>query len=209
MVSLLIFIGILLVGLSFWIGKTESARQQEEFRQLNQTREELLTAKKEVGTLLEQIETVSEKVVQEISARVEEAKLLDKEQRIPEGTDEENVELDEEIEEEIDREIEEEIDEGEKTRGSVLQMRKKAYSEETAMGKKIIFPWRKDNFINKGHSAANKNLPANETPPKHQMVYAMDKLGYSSEEIAKQLKMGKGEVKLILQLKRKGEEVNA
>lgn len=46
------------------------------------------------------------------------------------------------------------------------------------------------------------------TTSKHQDVYALSDLGYSPEEIARKLAIGKGEVALILELKFKGEEVN-
>lgn len=49
---------------------------------------------------------------------------------------------------------------------------------------------------------------SNQLQPKHLLVYNLAEMGYSEEEIAKELKMGKGEVSLLLQLRRKGEEGN-
>ncbi|PKM47595.1 MAG: hypothetical protein CVV03_02340 [Firmicutes bacterium HGW-Firmicutes-8] len=212
MVNLLIVIGIIFVGLSFWRGKVQSAQQQEEFEGLKQIRDELVEAKKEVGTLLEQIEVVSEKVVQEISAKVEEAKLLEKEDNSS-AIIEEDEEQDEPEEQDYDDEYTDEpADMDLAVRKALLNSpvtpRQKTNARDAAKSKTIMFPRRKNMFDDEQRLTVSQSQPVTEPSPKHQMVYAMAKLGYSEDEIAKQLKIGKGEVKLILQLKRKGEEAN-
>lgn len=212
MVNLLIVIGIIFVGLSFWRGKVQSAQQQEEFEGLKQIRDELVEAKKEVGTLLEQIEVVSEKVVQEISAKVEEAKLLEKEDNSS-AIIEEDEEQDEPEEQDYDDEYTDEpADLDLAVRKALLNspvtLRQKTNARDAAKSKTIMFPRRKNMFDDEQRLTVSQSQPVTEPSPKHQMVYAMAKLGYSEDEIAKQLKIGKGEVKLILQLKRKGEEAN-
>ncbi|MHB9093677.1 MAG: DUF6115 domain-containing protein, partial [Eubacteriales bacterium] len=87
-------------------------------------------------------------------------------------------------------------------------LKQKAGSKKLDTSNTIIFPRRKDSFGDLKPVAGNSE-PDVEIPPKHQMVYAMAKMGYSEEDIAKQMKIGRGEVRLILQLKRKGEEANA
>jgi len=212
LVNLLIVIGIIFVGLSFWRGKVQSAQQQEEFEGLKQIRDELVEAKKEVGTLLEQIEVVSEKVVQEISAKVEEAKLLEKEDNSS-AIIEEDEEQDEPEEQDYDDEYTDEpADMDLAVRKALLNSpvtpRQKTNARDAAKSKTIMFPRRKNMFDDEQRLTVSQSQPVTEPSPKHQMVYAMAKLGYSEDEIAKQLKIGKGEVKLILQLKRKGEEAN-
>jgi len=212
LVNLLIVIGIIFVGLSFWRGKVQSAQQQEEFEGLKQIRDELVEAKKEVGTLLEQIEVVSEKVVQEISAKVEEAKLLEKEDNSS-AIIEEDEEQDEPEEQDYDDEYTDEpADLDLAVRKALLNspvtLRQKTNARDAAKSKTIMFPRRKNMFDDEQRLTVSQSQPVTEPSPKHQMVYAMAKLGYSEDEIAKQLKIGKGEVKLILQLKRKGEEAN-
>jgi len=212
LVNLLIVIGFIFVGLSFWRGKVQSAQQQEEFEGLKQIRDELVEAKKEVGTLLEQIEVVSEKVVQEISAKVEEAKLLEKEDNSS-AIIEEDEEQDEPEEQDYDDEYTDEpADMDLAVRKALLNSpvtpRQKTNARDAAKSKTIMFPRRKNMFDDEQRLTVSQSQPVTEPSPKHQMVYAMAKLGYSEDEIAKQLKIGKGEVKLILQLKRKGEEAN-
>ena len=218
MVNLLIVIGIIFVGLSFWRGKVQSAQQQEEFEGLKQVRDELVEAKKEVGTLLEQIEVVSEKVVQEISAKVEEAKLLEKEDNssaiIEEDEEQDEQDEQDELEEQDydDEYTDEPADMDPAVRKALLNSpvtpRQKTNARDAAKSKTIMFPRRKNMFDDEQRLTVSQSQPVTEPSPKHQMVYAMAKLGYSEDEIAKQLKIGKGEVKLILQLKRKGEEAN-
>lgn len=212
MVNLLIVIGIIFVGLSFWRGKVQSAQQQEEFEGLKQVRDELVEAKKEVGTLLEQIEVVSEKVVQEISAKVEEAKLLEKEENssaiIVEDEEQDELEEHDYDDEYTDEPADVDLAVRKALLNSPVTPRQKTNARDAAKSKTIMFPRRKNLFEDEQRLTVSQSQPVTEPSPKHQMVYAMTKLGYSEDEIAKQLKIGKGEVKLILQLKRKGEEAN-
>lgn len=259
MVDILILVGIVCLALALWKGRTQSARERTEFQELMRVRADLLEAKKEVGSLLEQLEVVSERVVEEISAKVNEIRcspqkhdtkereLLESQggpEKIENNIADEPEEFGEEdfgeyLEEDLPEYtgnepgdfVEHEDDttdwEGNETvvarnprnhnimgatarpdsSGGPVQYAKPVDAKRMR-GKTIIFPGRKEDS-NETRPATFRNEPAPELSPKHQMVYAMAKLGYPEEEIAKQMKIGKGEVRLMLQLKRKGEEVNA
>lgn len=204
MTNLLIILGVIFIVLAIRKGKVQSAGTQGELLELKQVRDELAEAKKEVGSLLEQLEAVSEKVVGEISAKVEEVKLMDNTRYLyGEQADEDDSAAEEPAADELteDEPIEDELVEREPAGAGAVGF--------SARGKTIIFPRRKENRMEKNPANTERIETTRELPPKHQMVYAMAKLGYSVEEIAKQMKIGKGEVSLMLQLKRKGEEANA
>ena len=221
MTNLLLVLGIAFLGLALWKGRVNSAEEQKELNEYRQLRNELLEAKKEVGSLLGQLEQVSERVVEEITSKVREYKSLEvldnyRRNETPpilsgktESSETEILMLNDD-----DEEYEDENDDAqvclaeEVVRHSVERMRETTRSRSAVKGKTIIFPRAKGTADVKNDAATGKKESASETPPKHQMVYAMSKLGYSEEEIAKQMKIGKGEVNLMLQLKRKGEEAN-
>lgn len=225
MTNLLLVLGIVFLGLALWKGRAQSAGEQKELNEFRQLRDELLEAKKEVGSLLGQLEQVSERVVEEITSKVREYKsleALDNSRRnetaaiLSGKTDSSKSETllpDDDYVEYEDEDDDEDNDSQallaeEVVRHSVERMRETIRPRSAIKGKTIIFPRAKSAAEVKYTAAANRREPVNETPPKHQMVYAMSKLGYSEEEIAKQMKIGKGEVNLMLQLKRKGEEAN-
>ncbi len=213
MVRVLVFTGLIFVGMAIWLGRIQSRWQQKELQELKHVRKELLEAKKEVGSLLEQLEIVSQKVVDEISATIKEAKLLENQLsrqtvnnvsgadnatgagNVPGAGPEGNVTSPE------DDNLEEH-----------QRYKKSAQKQTGPVNKTIIFPRQvtrqKEQYGKDHNTATDQSYSFKEIPPKHQMVYAMDKLGYSEEEIAQQMKIGKGEVRLMLQLKRKGEEAN-
>lgn len=213
------------MALAVWKGKVQSAQQQQELEEIKRVRDELLDAKQEVGVLLEQLEVVSEKVVEELSAKVDEMRQYElKTTDIDRpGTDPETDMIGQAHSETTDDlpEIDEtaasleegpDAEDADNSQGGIevdsFSSFKPRNVSRNSTGKTIMFPGRKDSG-SRSESVASGKEPEQGLSPKHQMVYAMDKLGYSEEEIAKQMKIGKGEVKLLLQLKRKGEEVNA
>jgi len=194
-------VGMIFVGLAFWKGKAQSAARQKELQEFKKVKEDLLEAKKEVGALLGSLETVSENVVEEITALVEEYKTIEKEK--PENDDSGPPEGPGEPDSISDR-----TDQPEVTgTGGEVPSQETAGPQGTA--KTIMFPRLQVNPARKKTVSPGKSENETELPAKHQMVYALANLGYTVDEIAKQMKTGKGETMLILQLKRKGEEVNA
>lgn len=215
MVDFLAAAGIVFVILAFWKGRNQAAREREKLDEYKRVRDELAETRREVGSLLEQLEAVSERVVEEITATVDEAR-----RSVKDGSDDSSV--DDDDQDENGENNENEMDEGTpeiiveltgrpteiKTYNRVKsQVRPGPNTKPGAAGKTILFPRIMESSPEKA-AAANNSETAPVAPPKHQMVYAMDKLGYSEQEIAKQLAVGRGEIRLILQLKRKGEEAN-
>lgn len=193
MSNLLLILGIIFIGLALFKGRAQSAGESKDLAEFRQVRDELLEAKKEVGSLLEQLEQVSERIVEEITAKVKEVKKLEV-RDVPRSTESNMHQAGTEAEQEL--------------RQSIAQMRESSRTRESRSGKTIMFPRVKGAVNAKPSDHDEKKEIVREMPPKHQMVYAMSQLGYSEDEIAKQMKIGKGEVSLMLQLKRKGEEAN-
>lgn len=256
MVNYLVAAGLAFVVLALWKGRNQTVRERLELDEYKKVRDELAEAKKEVGSLLEQLEEVSEKVVAEITAAVEEVrdskhagetadtqgndvppageiqtsetqasdtsasevpdiKTHDNKAVLSDGYLDDDDDDEDEIEApEIDKGTPEVIVElsGKQTEIKTYQRgkpesRPRKNNQPASGGKTILFPRKMEKYQGKP-AAVNYTEPGPEVPPKHQMVYAMAKLGYSEEDIAKQLSIGRGEVRLILQLKRKGEEAN-
>ncbi len=210
MVYLFIFLGVIFIGLAVWRGRVSDVIRQQEIQEYRQLKEDLRLARSDVETLLEQLENVSEKVVTDISAGIEEAEIF-KDLNTGEVTETQKGETIE-------------ADRGDAIRGDAIEADKGDPIEAkprplevnsgppSAMTKKtnntIMFPRISaspaDDAVGTARPVVKPELPA-----KHQMVYAMERLGYPEDEIARQMSIGKGEVSLILQIKRKGEELNA
>ena len=213
MVYLFIFLGVIFIALAVWRGRVSDVIRQQEIQEYRQLKEDLRLARSDVEMLLDQLENVSEKVVTDISAGIEEAEIL-KDLNLGEVTEThtgEAIEADKEDAIEADEEDAIEADEG----GTVeAKSRSLEVNSEpaSAMTKKInntiMFPRNSASSADDAASIARQVLKP-ELPAKHQMVYAMERLGYPEDEIARQMNIGKGEVSLILQIKRKGEELNA
>lgn len=149
-----------------WVKETTLQIEKEDDRKLLG---ELAEARKEVQVLLEQLETASKKIVDEISFGLQEIKL-----QVASAVDiSDNPEVS-----------------------------KAPAKTETPKTQKAV------EAKSKSDASLVKVPHENEIPPKHQMVYAMADLGHTEEDIAKQMKIGKGEVSLLLQLRRRGEEGN-
>lgn len=233
MANLLVTVGIIFVILAFWKGRNQSIRDRQELEEFKKVRDELAATKKEVDSLLEHLEAVSEKVVEEITAAAEEARRSDndkgdKQQKVSAGEyldenldNEADADAEDDAEDDDDDEKDEKVSSTHGQTGSsgstgfsqamtgiqAYAQHKKNTPRPAGTGKTILFP-RKPEGSPDRPSAAKHSEPDSEVPPKHQMIYAMTKLGYPEEEIARQLNIGRGEVRLIMQLKRKGEEAN-
>jgi len=231
-VDFLVAVGLVFVVLAFWKGRNQAARERKELEEYKRVKDELVETKKEVGSLLEQLETVSVKVVEEITSTVDEVRRSGKEV-VPSDLDAKDVEtpgnkpiLSNDNLGDYDSKNapeESELDEGIPELMVELTGRhteKKTYHREKteaksrlntkpgSNGKTILFP-RKMETGKEKPVEVNYSESESEVSPKHQMVYAMERLGYPEDEIARQMNIGKGEVSLILQIKRKGEELNA
>jgi hypothetical protein len=230
-VNFLAAVGLVFIMLALVKGRSQAARERQELDEYKKVRDELVETKKEVGSLLDQLEAVSERVVEEITATVDEARRSGKgavpadvvlqDIVTPENKDILSGDYLGEYEDEIEIDPNE-MDEG--TPEVIVELTGKPtaiktyHREKTQVksgintkpsltGKTFLFPRKIEGCV-ETPSAANHAESGPEVPPKHQMVYAMAKLGYSEADIAKQLTVGRGEVRLILQLKRKGEEAN-
>ena len=212
MVYLFTFLGIAFIGLAFWREKYRDLlrqRDMEEYRELNK---DMRQTKEDVQQLMDELASVSEKVIEEINAGLEKAEALE----------EKAGAMEEKAENMAETPV---TGKSESSKGSGLILHEKEPAEIRRMvirdkkeektnriagtkNKTIIFP---NNSEKPGAPKDKSQKPVLETeiPAKQQMVYAMDRLGYPEEEIARQMNIGKGEVRLILRLKRKGEELNA
>jgi len=205
LVYLFIFLGVIFIALAVWRGRVSDVIRQQEIQEYRQLKEDLRLARSDVEMLLDQLENVSEKVVTDISAGIEEAEIL-KDLNLGEVTETHTGEAIE-----ADKEDAIEADEGGtvETKSRSLEVNS---GPASAMTKKInntiMFPRTSASPADDATGIARQVLKP-ELPAKHQMVYAMERLGYPEDEIARQMNIGKGEVSLILQIKRKGEELNA
>lgn len=250
MVNLLAAAGLVFIVLALWMGRNQAVRERLELDEYKKVRDELAETKKEVGSLLEQLEEVSERIVEEITATVEEVRdskhagdiVKAQGEDVSTDIDTQNTDTPDIDKQDIDGpekkailsgdylgdyEDEDEMNENEIDRSKpevIVELTGKPTEIRTyhrgkpevkpsintkpgSAGKTILFPRKVETYPEKP-SGVNRNESGSEVPPKHQMVYAMAKLGYSEADIAKQLAIGRGEVRLILQLKRKGEEAN-
>lgn len=206
---LLVTSGIALIIYALWRDRLKDDKQKKELDRYKQIQSELADAKKEVNVLLQQLEAASERIVEEISFGLEEIEStgqvwVDKMYRqSPVLT--EDISLNENNDE-VDKEVETKIT-LKPNPPTVLPQNSR--TSKNISGKTVVFPTVKNNE-NKQKSFSEMSRSSQEQmPPKHQMVCSMAMMGYSEEEIAKQMSIGKGEVRLILKLKRKGEEANA
>lgn len=198
----LILLGILIIALALWKERKKENHITSEVNNYKQIRDELVTAKKEVQVLMEQLEAASEKIVEEISVGLEEIKHHSEQLAVTADTTVEEFstnDVTEQGKEPVAREIPE--FEAAPVKKKVPPIKKKADNT-------IVFPSQKSKHWNKEAAATNEHPALSTPPPKQQMVYAMATMGYTEEEIARQMKIGKGEVSLMLQLKRKGEKEN-
>ncbi len=176
--KLLVAAGIAIIIFILWKEWAKEATLQKEKEDGRLLLNELADARREVQILLDQLETASEKIVDEISYGLEEIKI------------------------QVSSAIEKPDDEAAAGNNK---------DEKTIKKSKVLKRTRSENSSKKEKSkqtSAQKAQSAvvKEVPPKHQMVYAMADMGHTEDDIAKQMKIGKGEVSLLLQLRRKGEE---
>jgi len=197
LVYLLVFLAAVFTGLAVWSGRVQTAVRRQEMEDYKVLRADLIQTKKEVITLLGQMEQVSVKIVEEIEAKVEEARQYEVRSRKDDHDIPNN-----EISEKFDTDRSEDPN----VTGEDAKKAKPVNSKLTG-NNTIVFPRRHD--TTGIEPASGTGSPGQELTAKHQMVYALAQLGFSGEEIARQMNIGKGEVMLMLQLKRKGEEVNA
>ncbi|MBU7008297.1 hypothetical protein [Phosphitispora fastidiosa] len=212
MVYLFIFLGVIFIALAVWRGRVCDVIRQQEIQEYRQLKEDLRLARSDVEILLDQLENVSEKVVTDISAGIEEAELL---KDLNSG---EVSETDTGVALEADTGDANKADTGDANKadeGEAFAAKSRSLGVNSGpasvMTKKInntiMFP--RTSALPADDTADTARPGLNQLPAKHQMVYAMERLGYPEDEIARQMNIGKGEVSLILQIKRKGEELNA
>lgn len=187
--KLLVAAGIIIIIFVFWKDWTRESTLQKEKEDGRLLLGELADARREVQILLEQLETVSEKIVDEISYGLEEIK----------------IQVSSAVEKRTDVE-ESDADTREGKTGSSrvvkrLRSGKAAVSGQTAGSKR-----QREKPKNEQNSSPGKDTYEKDILPKHKMVYAMADMGHTEEDIAKQMKIGKGEVTLLLQLRQKGVE---
>lgn len=197
MVNFLAAAGLVFVILAFWLGRSQATREREELAEYKKIKDELGKAKIEVSSLLEQLKAVSEKVVEEITTTVHETRRSIKETAVSaietKGPEQPN--------ENYSGTLEPLDNHREPQAGPGLNIK------SASVRKTILFPRKKERSSAKP-GIVNPREAESDVPVKHQLIYTMANLGYQEAEIAKQLDLGRGEVRLILQLKRKGEEVN-
>ncbi len=215
MVYLFIFLGVVFIGLAVWSGRVTEIRRQQEVQEFRRLHEDLKLARNDVEKLLDQLETVSEKVVADISASIEEAETL-KDLKIYEDSEEdsgETVKVKSVPEEAHSGPAPDTAEQDNKTEkaNNTEKSSNNGLNKTKATGKNntILFPRSSVPQGGEQEGTSRSDSKPKEIPAKHQMVYAMERLGYPEDEIARQMNIGKGEVSLILQIKRKGEELNA
>lgn len=207
---LLVTSGIALIIYALWRDRLKDDQQKKELDKYRQLQRELADAKKEVDVLLQQLESASERIVEEVSFGLEEiqstaegwidkmsqckSETLTQDTCVNENTDEVNKEVDRNIK---------------LTTNAPANFTSKGQKGKNVSSNTVVFPTVKNNENKQKSSSETKQPYQEQMTPKHQMVCSMAKMGYSEEEIAKQMSIGKGEVRLILKLKRKGEEANA
>jgi hypothetical protein len=184
--EILISIGVLFILIALWRGKVQSAARERELNELKQVRKQLTEAKQEVNALLEQLEIVSERVVEDITAKVEEVKT---------------------VKAELNNQTTRVIQATEVIPTDIIE-KEEVKTEVQPKNNTIIFPKIKKDSYKNHCKIPDIEYPPNEAPSKQLMIFALAQLGYSPDDIAQHLKMGKGEVKLMLQLKLKGDEAN-
>lgn len=173
-------LGVIMLAWGFW--QVKFGRRAEVFNveEIKLLQEELVKAKEDVGSLLSELNSVSEQVVNEISEKIraaEEIKIESGTLAAPSvGIDPVAVETAERIAKTVAK----------------SQIKKEPKVIDINLHKQAQ------------ESAGSKNMGS-----RFETVYTLADLGYSISEIAKQLQMGKGEVELILSLRHKEENVNA
>lgn len=217
MTESLALLGLVIIVYALWRDRNRQEKQKAELLEYKQIHEDLVKAGNDVKNLLEHMEQTSENIVEDITIRLEEIKDMEKSLR-------EKVHQESELREKRDQEKELQA-------RAILEtlipdyvdtdklLQKDEVVEGASAANTIEFPVHKQvsaNPTGKGktnskHKKQSVKEPVvfNEATPKQQMVYAMSNLGYSEEEIARNMSIGKGEVRLILELKRKGEKNNA
>ncbi len=211
MSDLLLLIGICLVIGSFWYGRKHV---DAELHTLNKVKKEVSQAKEDVNLLIKELNEVSEQVVENIAGKIKTLQESTTKELNAQKTPIAPIAPNEpkEVEEPpvahtsiLVHSGSEPSDKVQKV-VSILESRNKEREREhyaDIMRK----PGRKKeiNQSKEPQPTVNPNLAKS---AKHQAVYSLAELGYSTEQIAKQMSIGVGEVALILQLKHKGEEVN-
>lgn len=202
--NILVFTGIVMVGLALWKDRLRDIKRQKELQESIGIRDELLKVRKEGAVLLEQLEVASEKIVEEVSSGLEQIKWAKKEKNDYQSPFEGSISgnFGTPVENTIVKSTKEINLLNDFNPIEINQVTQKKSKNRT-----IMFPPNKG-ISEKNEKQGDRDLSENRIPAKHQMVYAMARLGYSVDEIARQMKIGKGEVNLMLQLKRKGEEGN-
>lgn len=210
---LLVTFGIAIIIFALWSDRLKEVNQKKNLDNYKQLQSDLEDSKKEVEVLLQQLEAASERIVEEISFGLEEIESTA--QKLAANMSPEKITADT-----VQISTGENYDEVEVEKATHSQSMLRTNAETSvqvngrtgrnAANNTVVFPTLKG-IENKQKNSAEIKQSHNleQMPPKHQMVCSMAKMGYSEEDIAKQMSIGKGEVRLILKLKRKGEEANA
>ena len=175
----LLALGIVLVAGWCWQKRNGRLHDGTGAGETKVLQEELSKARTEIRLLLDEINTVSEKVVNEISEKIREAENL--KLQAPETN--EAPKIDPAAETAV-RIVKSAARKQAKREHKVIDLSEHKQTHEAAAGAKL-------------------------TGSKFDTVYTLADLGYSISEIAKQLQKGKGEVELILSLRHKEENAQA
>ncbi|KNZ70855.1 hypothetical protein Tfer_0535 [Thermincola ferriacetica] len=189
MSDLLLLIGLILVIGSFW---SRRRFNEQEIKDLQKIKAEIVQAKEDVGSLMKELIGVSEQVVETISEKIKEAQVTV--QNMPVINPDQCTRAEEENKTGKIISLYETRSK-EKERDIKLQLAKKEVVQKPAVTK------------DSSSEYPQEKLPQ-AVPAKHQAVYSLAEMGYTVDQIAKQMSIGKGEVALILELKNKGEEIN-
>ena len=208
---LLVTSGIAIIIFALWRDRLKEDKQKKVLDNYKQLQSDLAESKKEVDILLKQLESASERIVEEISFGLEEiesaaqkrAAQLSQEKSPAVAQNNSTNENNHEVEKEVVRE-----DVKENVKENSVQINER--SGRNLANNTVVFPTLKSNENKqKNYTDIKQSNHQEQLPAKHPLVCSMASMGYSEEEIAKQMSIGKGEVSLILKLKGKGVEANA
>lgn len=193
-------LGVIMLGLGFWQWKAARRSNVVDAEEIKLLQGELEKAKKDVGLLLDELKSVSEQVVNELTEKIGEVQEMKAHplsvSAVPgdnDGTDSPPAPVNTAVV--IDPVVAETAERIAKSAA------KSAFRPQAKKEPKVI-----DLNLHKQSQEAvgHRNMSA-----RFETVYTLSDLGYSISEIAKQLQMGKGEVELILSIRHREENVRA